>query len=269
MTPASQLRVLRRLTSIELVGSLMYRTQFAVYMVSTVVSIMVGLFIWLRVGESGGDLPVDREFIVTYYLMLAVVRTLVSTWHSEFLAQVIRKGELNAWLARPGSYILNLLANNFSEKIVKMSTILPMLGVIWWFYRDQFALPTEISRWLLFIPALVGAFVLEFCLTTTIGSLGFWMDENSGIARSRHVIAMALSGELVPLALYPAWATTFLDIQVFRFTMSFPLEVLLTDLSSQQLVAGFVLQFAWLVAIVMVCRFTWQRGLHAYSGIGA
>ncbi len=269
MTITSQLRVLRRLTSIELTGSLMYRTQFAVYMVSTVVSIMVGLFIWLRVGESGNGLPVDREFIVTYYLMLAVVRTLVSTWHSEYLAQVIRKGELNAWLARPGSYLLNLLANNFSEKVVKMSTILPMLAVIWWFYRDQFALPNESGRWLLFLPALVGAFVLEFCLTTTIGSLGFWMDENSGIARSRHVIAMALSGELVPLVLYPAWAATFLDWQVFRFTMSFPLEVLLTDLSSHQLMTGFVLQFVWLGAIVAVCRFTWQRGLHAYSGIGA
>lgn len=269
MRITSQVRILRRLTLIELTGSMMYRTQFAVYMVSTVVSIMVGLFIWLRVGESGGDLPIDREFIVTYYLMLAVVRTLVSTWHSEYLAQVIRKGELNAWLARPGSYLLNLLANNFSEKVVKMSTILPMLGIIWWFYRDYFALPSDIAKWFLFLPALVGAFVLEFCLTTTIGSLGFWMDENSGIARSRHVIAMALSGELVPLALYPAWAATFLDWQIFRFTMSFPLEVLLMDISSQQLMTGFALQLAWLGVVVLLCRFTWQRGLHAYSGIGA
>lgn len=269
MTLSSQVRVLRRLTSIELVGSMMYRTQFAVYMVSTVVSIMVGLFIWLRVGESGADLPIDREFVVTYYLMLALVRTLVSTWHSEYLAQVIRKGELNAWLARPGSYLLNLLANNFSEKVVKISTIVPMLGLIWWFYRDQFSIPTDITKWLLFLPALAGAFVLEFCLTTTIGSLGFWMDENSGIARSRHVIAMALSGELVPLALYPAWATTFLDWQIFRFTMSFPLEVLLTNLTPQQLIVGFALQFAWLGLIVALCRFAWQRGLHAYSGIGA
>lgn len=269
MSLASVLRVLKRLTSMEIVGSLMYRTQFAVYMVSTVVSIMVGLFLWLRVGESGAELPVDQEFIVTYYLMLAVVRTLVSTWHSEYLAQIIRQGELNAWLVRPGSYLINLLANNFSEKVVKTLVIMPMLGVVWFFYRDQFAPPSELERWLLFIPALIGAFIIEFCLTTTIGSLGFWMDENAGIARSRHVIAMALSGELVPLALYPVWASAFLDWQIFRFTMSFPLEVLLMDHSSQQLAAGFLTQIAWAVTIYVLCRYTWQRGLRAYTAVGA
>src|SRR5690606_27617890 len=133
MNFVSVLKVLRKLTSIEIVGSLMYRTQFAVYMMSTVVSIMVGLFIWIRLGDSGADLPVNREFIVTYYLVLAVVRTLVSTGHSEYLAQVIRTGELNAWLIRPGSYLLNLLANNFSEKVVKTIVIVPMISVIWFF----------------------------------------------------------------------------------------------------------------------------------------
>ena len=269
MSPIPALRVLRKLTSIEIVGSMMYRAQFAVYMLSTVVSIMVGLFIWIRLGDSGTDLPVDREFIVTYYLVLAVVRTLVSTWHSEYLAQVIRNGELNAWLIRPGSYLLNLLANNFSEKLVKTMVIVPMLTIIWFFYRDAFALPSGASRWLLFVMAMVGAFILEFCLTTTIGSLGFWMDENVGIARSRHVIAMALSGELVPLALYPAWTQTFLDWQIFRFTMSFPLEVLLMDLSARQLAFGFAMQFAWLAAVAWLCRFAWQRGLRAYSAVGA
>lgn len=269
MTFPAVMRVLRKLTSIEIVGSLMYRAQFAVYMASTVVSIMVGLFIWLRVGEGGNNLPVDREFIVSYYLMLAVVRVLVSTWHSEYFAAVIRTGELNAWLVRPGSYLLNLLANNFAEKVVKIATILPMLALIWFFYRQQFVLPSESWRWLLFIPAIVGAFLIEFCLTTTIGALGFWMDDNAGIARSRHVIAMALSGELVPLALYPAWAAGFLQWQPFRFTMSFPLEVLLMDLSSRQLAAGFAMQFMWLVAIAALCRFTWQRGLRAYSAVGA
>lgn len=269
MSFVSVLRVLRRLTSIEIVGSLMYRTQFAVYMVSTVVSVMVGLFIWIRAGDEGANLPVDRDFIVTYYLMLAVVRTLVSTWHSEYLAQMIRRGELNAWLVRPGSYLLNLLANNFSEKVVKILVIFPMLAIVWLFYRDQFTLPSEAQRWLLFVPALFGAFVLEFCLTTTIGSLGFWMDENSGIARSRHVIAMALSGELVPLALYPAWADAFLNWQIFRFTMSFPLEVLLMNLSSRQLAYGFAMQFMWVGVIAVLCRFTWQRGLRAYSAVGA
>jgi ABC-2 type transport system permease protein len=269
MNPASVVRVLRKLTSIEIVASLMYRTQFAVYMLSTVVSIMVGLFIWLRLGESGADLPVDREFIVSYYLLLAVVRVLVSTWHSEYLAQVIRNGELNAWLIRPGSYLLNLLANNFAEKLVKIFAIIPMIAIVGVFYRDAFVLPTGINHWLLFIAAVIFAAVIQFCLTSAIGSLGFWMDDNAGIARSRHVFSMVLSGELVPLALYPAWTMGFLDWQPFRFMLSFPLEILLGTLDSRQLAYGFCIQVGWAALFTWLCWFTWQRGLRSYSAVGA
>lgn len=269
MSTSSTWRVLRRLTSIEIVSSLMYRTQFAVYMLSTVVSVLIGLMIWLRLEASGADLPVDREFIVSYYLMLAIVRVLTSTWHSEYLAQMIREGTLNGWLIRPGSYLLNLVANNLAEKIVKIGAITLLLLPAWYFYRDAFVLPGEFSHWVLFIIAMILAAAIQFFLTTVIGSLGFWMDDNAGIARGRHVISMVLSGELVPLALYPAWAMGFLDWQPFRFMLSFPLEVLLGTRSANHLVYGFAMQLMWTVFFGWLCWYVWQRGLRSYSAIGA
>ena len=123
MTPAAVALVLRRLTSLELTSTLVYRTQFVLYMIGTAISTLIGLMIWLRLEESGADLPVDREFIVSYYLMLAIVRVLTSTWHSEYLAQEIRMGSLNRWLIRPGSYLLNLIANNLAEKLIKITAV--------------------------------------------------------------------------------------------------------------------------------------------------
>lgn len=269
MTFASVLKVLRKLISIELVASLMYRTQFAVYMVSTAVSVVIGLLIWLRLEASGAAMPVDREFIVSYYLMLAIVRVLTSTWHSEYLAQVIREGQLNVWLVRPGSYLLNLTANNFAEKSVKIVAITLLLFPVWLVYRGAFVLPADVGQWVLFIFALLLAAVIQFCLTTAIGSLGFWMDDNAGIARARHVISMVLSGELVPLVLYPAWAMDFLQWQPFRFMLSFPLEVLLGTLSAQQLIYGFAMQLMWTALFAWLCWFVWQRGLQSYTAIGA
>ncbi len=263
------MRVLRQLTSVEITSSLIYRLQFIIYMISTIVSVTVGLFLWTHLQASGADLPVDDQFIVTYYMMLALVRVAVSTWHSEYLAQVIRDGQLNAWLIRPGSYLLNLIANNIAEKLVKAGAILPMLAVVWVLYRDQFALPLRPELWLLFAIAVVGAGVIHFCLTTAIGSLGFWMSDNAGIARGRHVISMVLSGELVPLALYPAWAMGFLDWQPFRFMLSFPLEVLLGQLSTEALIYGFALQTLWATVFGALCWFAWQRGLQAYNAVGA
>lgn len=269
MSVSSILRVLRRLTSIELIGTLIYRTQFFVYMLSTAVSVLIGLMIWLRLEASGADLPVDREFIVSYYLMLAIVRVLTSTWHSEYLAQMIRDGQLNSWLIRPGSYLLNLIANNLAEKLVKVVAISLLLLPAWFLYRDAFVLPAQLSHWVLFVVALILAAAIQFFLTTAIGSLGFWMDDNAGIARGRQVIGMVLSGELVPLVLYPAWAMGFLNWQPFRFMLSFPLEVLLGTVSGNQLILGFALQMIWAAGFGWLCLFVWQRGLRSYSAIGA
>ena len=269
MSFASVLRVLRRLTSIELVGTLMYRTQFFVYMLSTAVSVLIGLMIWLRLEASGADLHVDREFIVSYYLMLALVRVLTSTWHSEFLAQMIREGQLNSWLIRPGSYLLNLVANNLAEKLVKVVAISLLLLPAWFVYRDAFVLPAQFSHWVFFIIALILAAAIQFFLTTVIGSLGFWMDDNTGIARGRHVIGMVLSGELVPLVLYPAWAMEFLNWQPFRFMLSFPLEVLLGTATGNQLIYGFAMQLMWTLGFGWLCFYMWRRGLRSYSAVGA
>ncbi len=269
MNYAADLRVLRRLTSIELVASMMYRVQFVVYMLSTAVTVLVGLMIWLRLEDSGAELPVDREFIVSYYLMLAIVRVLTSTWHSEYLAQAIREGQLNSWLIRPGSYLLNLIANNIAEKTVKIGAISLLLLPAWLVYRQAFVLPTDVVQWLQFVVALLLAVFIQFCLTTAIGALGFWMDDNAGIARARHVISSVLSGELVPLALYPAWAMGFLEWQPFRFMLSFPLEVLLGTLSGSEIAYGFAMQAFWAGVFGWLCWFTWRRGLRSYSAIGA
>lgn len=269
MTVPDTFRVLRRLTSIELIGSMMYRTQFAVYMVSTVVVIVVGLFIWTTIEASGADLPVGREFLVSYYMLSAVVMVLASTWHSEYLASEIRNGRLNSWLVRPGSYLLNLIANNIAEKIVKVMAIIPMLAFVWLGYRDSFALPGELARWLLFVPAMLGAAAINFGLVTAIGSLGFWLDDNKGIARSQHMMRGVLSGQMIPLALYPAWTQGVLEWQPFRFTLSFPLEVLLMDLSASDLWLGFALMTGWAAFFVWLARFTWLRGLRVYGAVGA
>lgn len=269
MNISSTFRVLKRLTSIEITASLIYRTQFVIYMLSTAVSVLVGLLIWLRLEASGADLPVDREFIVSYYLMLAIVRVLTSTWHSEYLAQIIREGQLNGWLVRPGSYLLNLIANNIAEKLVKIGAISLLLFPAWLAYRHAFVLPANVLQWLLFALAIFLSAIIQFCLTTAIGALGFWMDDNAGIARGRHVISMVLSGELVPLALYPAWAMGFLEWQPFRYMLSFPLEVLLNTLSGSELAYGFALQLLWTSLFAWLCWFVWHRGLRSYSAIGA
>ena len=117
MTLASSLRVIRRLIAIDLSTAMVYRVAFLLFMVSAVLGPAISLVVWRAALASGAELPVDAEYLTTYFVLLAVVSMLTSSWISGFLAEEIRDGKLSKWLVRPGSTHFNGIANNMSEKI--------------------------------------------------------------------------------------------------------------------------------------------------------
>ncbi|MBA2758124.1 MAG: hypothetical protein H0U38_00390, partial [Chloroflexia bacterium] len=136
MTTAQSLRIIRRLAIIDLSTALIYRVEFVMFMISTVVGPTIALLIWRAALDNGAALPVDGEYLTTYFVLLGIVSMLTSSWVSGFLAESIRLGQLSIWVVRPGSTHFNGIANNLSEKLVKIIALSPMVAVIWWFFRD-------------------------------------------------------------------------------------------------------------------------------------
>lgn len=269
MTTAQTLRVIGRLVTIDLSTALIYRIEFVMYMISTVLGPAISLMIWRAALENGAAMPVDAEYLTTYFVLLGVVSLLTSSWTSGFLAEEIRLGRLSKWLARPGSTHYNGIANNLSEKLVKTVPLVPMIGTLWWFFRDSFALPSDPFTWLLFTISVVAAAVMFFAMDVMVGSLAFWIDDITGIDRARGLLGVIFRGQLVPLALMPDWSRWFIDAQPFRFTLSFSLELLVADLDTAEIGRGMALQLIYPVLAVLAARWLWRRGLRAYSAVGA
>lgn len=123
--------------------------------------------------------------------------------------------------------------------------------------------------WLLFATSVVAAAVMVFALDIVFGSLAFWIDDITGIDRARGLLAVIFRGQLVPLALMPAWAQEGVAVQPFRFTLAFSLELLLGDLSTSQVVAGMALQMLYPALTVFGAIWIWRRGMRAYTAAGA
>ena len=269
MTTAQSLRVIRRLMVIDLSTALMYRVEFVMFMISTVIGPAISLMIWRAALDNGAAMPVDKEYLTTYFVLLGVVSMLTSAWLSGFLAEEIRLGQISKWVIRPGSTHLNLIANNLSEKLIKTVPLAPMIAALWWLFRDAVALPGDLVTWLLFAVSVVAAAVMVFALDIVVGSLAFWIDDITGIDRARGLLAVIFRGQLVPLALMPAWAQDFVDAQPFRFTLSFSLELLIGDLSTAERTTGMALQLLYPALTVFGAVWIWRRGLRAYSAVGA
>lgn len=263
------LRVFWRLLLHDLQVTLEYRSEVLVWMFNLVVGPLIALLVWLTASEQGVQLPYDRQQFVTYYVLLAIITMLTSTWLGEFLAEEIRLGSLSRRLIRPVPMIAYLLANNLGEKLIKLPYLLPMVGVIALFFRDDLRLPERWQDWLLFAVSLPMAAGVAFLLDMVLGSLAFWIDDVRALVRMKDLAGAFLAGQFVPLALFPPNLSGFLEVQPFRYTLSFPLEVLTGALSPEQVQRGFIWQIGYLLLLWLLYSVVWRVGLRKFSAVGA
>lgn len=260
-------QVFTRLLAMNLTVTVQYRAQFVMLQIRNMIVPVVSLLVWRAAIKAGADLPVGKEYLSTYFVMVSIVGMLTSSWIGIYLAERIRLGELALWLIRPASTHLEAVVENVAEKLVKLAIITPMVAVFAFTLRGQLHFPTSAFRWLGFAVSILLAAGIAFALDVLIGSLAFWFDEVTGFDRAKNLIVPVLSGAVVPLALLPSWAGGFVNVQPFGFLVSFPLEVLLSG--GRGLVVGFGLQVFWFAAFAGAAVYVWHRGIRNYSASGA
>ena len=268
-TLARNLRVVRRMTAADIAQQSVYRGAWIIFMLANITMPIISLLIWRTALASGAQLPVDERYITTYFVLLGFVTMATSSWMAGFLAQDIRLGKLSSWMVRPASLLTGFVANNLSEKFLKLFALVPMIGIVWWIFRGSMNIPASPGRWLLFLVSIVFGAILVFTIDLLIAALAFWMDDVSALVQARVIIASVLSGAVVPLALMPDWSRGFIDHQPFRFTVSFPVEIVAGDLTGSELVTGLAIQFGYVVGFAVLARLVWSAGIRSYSAVGA
>lgn len=261
------LRLFTRLLGLNIAMTFQYRGEFMIMQLGNLIVPVTSLLVWRAALAAGADLPVDAEFLTAYFVLVSVVNMLTASWTAFFLADSIRNGALNRWLIRPASTHLDAVANNAGEKVIKLVLIAPFIVVLALIFGDQLVLPDQAGRWVLFGLAVVVAAGMRLTLDIIIGSLAFWFEDVQGFIRAFAVIVPILSGAVVPLALMPTALVGVTQAQPFRFMLSYPMEVLLGEVSGG-VPAGFAWQLGWLAVFVLVANAVWRLGMRSYSAAG-
>lgn len=264
MTP----RLFWRMVARDVTMTAAYRGAFFVMMITTVLQPIVSLLVLLTVQSQGAQLPFDRSQLVTYYTLLGLVSMLTASWVGEYLGQGIRDGELSDSLVRPMPYLGHYVTNNVGEKVVKLPLILPIILLVALVFRGDLAVSTDGTRWLLFVITLPLAAATAFLLDVVIGSLAFWVSDVGGLFRLKTLISGLLAGQFVPLAFFPPGAARWLEAQPFRYTLSFPLELLNGSLAPDAIKRGLLWQCGYCVVLWALYRLIWRYGLRSYEAVG-
>jgi ABC-2 type transport system permease protein len=120
-----------------------------------------------------------------------------------------------------------------------------------------------------FVPALLLAFLVRFLVDWIVALAAFWTTRVTAINQIHFMAVLFFSGQIAPLALLPAPLRVAAMVLPFRWTIGFPVELLLGRLSPAQAAAGVVVQAAWLLGGLALLRVLWRVSLKKYSAVGA
>ena len=205
-------------------GAVAYRTEMLVWML-TMTMPFVSLALWSAVAA---DVPVgrfDQKSFVAYFLGTIVVRQLSGSWIVWELIQEIKSGALASRLLKPMHPLVVYSAENVAAVPLRalFAAPLALIGIA----SGGASLPREPHVIAAFLLSLFGAWVITFFVMVIVGCLSFFIESSMSIFEIWLALFMILSGYLVPLELFPGWVRDLADVLPFRYTLGFPVEILI------------------------------------------
>jgi ABC-2 type transport system permease protein len=248
---------------------LQYRASLMIWLIGNVLEPLIYLVVWSTVARSTGG-PVGgygaRDF-AAYYIVLMLVNQMTFTWVMYEFDYRIREGTFSADLLHPIHPIHADIAENLSSKAVSLPFMIAAAAGLTALFHPVFKLTPLAAA--AFVPALVLAFLVRFLVDWTVALAAFWTTRVTAINQIHYMAVLFFSGQIAPLTVLPRPLQIAANVLPFRWTVGFPVELLLGRLSAAQVWTGFAVQAAWLLAAALLVKFAWRASVKRYSAVGA
>ena len=248
--------------------TLQYRAGIAIWMIGHVLEPVVYLVVWSTISQSGGGSVGDYSTadFAAYYIVFMLVNHVTYTWIMYEYEYRVREGGLSFVLLRPVHPIHADIADNVSSKLITLPIMIFSAFVLSLLFHPVF----HITLWtaVLFVPALLSAFLLRFLLEWTLALVAFWTTRVGAVNQTYFVLILFLSGQIAPLSLFPAPIQVAADILPFRWMIGFPVELILGRLSVVDAATGLLAQLVWILLAGLLLRTVWRAGVRVYSAVG-
>src|SRR5450759_3345683 len=157
--------------------------------------------------------------------MVTLFRRITGVWIIWDMDNDIREGALSPLLLKPLNPMHYHFAAVIAGKPLQTLIVLPPIAVASILLGAHYDL--SLLSLLCVSIALCGGMMIEFLVQAIIGTFAFWITQATAVAELWFWIRSLLSGWVIPLALFPAALIGPLTVLPFRYTLSFPIEIIL------------------------------------------
>jgi ABC-2 type transport system permease protein len=252
---------------IAIAEQIQYRVSNYMYMLGMVAEPVVYLVVWSTVAaQQGGSVGgITAGGFAAYYIVWTLVRNINIVFTPYGWEERIREGRLSVQLLRPLFPIVEDLGFFLGWKPVVIVLWLPIAIFLSLIFRPVLN-PTPLAI-VVFAISLLGAYLIRSLNQSSLGLVTFWTTRVGPIFQLYIAVELLLSGRLVPMALMPDWVQRLADVLPFQWTFGFPIEALVGNLSTEELLGGLAMQLLWIVIGSILVRVVWHFAIRRYSAV--
>lgn len=213
---------------------------------------------------SSGDtnLTFNISQLITYLWLNQTFFALISIAHRDNeLLKLIKSGDIAYELCRPQNlYVMwftRILGTKLSATLLRA---IPLLFIILFLPNGyRMSLPVNFSAFVFFIISILIASLLVTSLITLIYILTSYTIDDKGIMNIYFNIASILSGQVVPLPLFPSFLKKITELLPFAYVSDFAFRIYTGDIFGISIINGLLLQAIWLIITIIIGLLTTNK----------
>jgi ABC-2 type transport system permease protein len=261
-----------------LVERMAYRGDFLLGTVLRFLPVLTTILLWEAIYTGSGEESMagfTRDDMISYLLLIHISRMFSSMpGLAGGITRDIRDGSLKKYLLQPLNMIGYLASYRAAHKVAYITTsFIPYAGLFiacsgyFNHFPDvrTFAGVLTLAAYML---SLLLSFLIGFFFDVCIGMIGFWVLEVTSLLWIVTTLNYFVSGQMFPLDLLPPFWRGVLEALPFQYLAYFPAVVFLGKVSGRALVWRLLGEMAWTLALMLLARWLFNRGLRRYSAFG-
>lgn len=241
-----------------------YKGAFYLFVFCTLFGSFINYYLWMAIygnnpnGTIGG---LTRGEMVVYIFMSYVTSYIAMIGLSEDVSNDVVKGNVAMNLIKPIDYRMSLIFNAIGCSIYRFFApcIFVWIGVECYRIFVLGLTITSIFNILLFLLSLIFSFLIYVLFDFCFGMIAFFTTYIFGISMVKDSLLAFLSGQLIPLTLFPEAIQKIFNYLPFSSIVYSPVMIYLGKYSTNQVLFVLLRQMIWVVLLYLFGNFIWKR----------
>jgi ABC-2 type transport system permease protein len=217
-----------------------------------------------------GSAPITLAQAITYSWVSQALLAMSPWFADPDVAAAVRTGAVSydrlrpidfysLWFARAAGWIAARVAPRAALMLGFAAILLPLVGLSQWSWK----LPASVTAAALFVVSVVLALLLSAAMVMLLNIATAASLNERGVNAIAGAPTILLSGNLLPLSLFPDWLQPALLLQPFAGLLDIPLRIYFGVLEGPAAFGGLGIQALWVMALVALGRWWLARVLRS------